>query len=74
VLTVEAARAAGLAVAAVVLTPWPSAPNTIERSNRTTIARLGSVAVATLPPIARADPDLLAAAGSRLPIDEWLDV
>jgi dethiobiotin synthetase len=74
VLTVEAARAAGLAVVAVVLTPWPSAPSTIERSNRTTIARLGSVSVATLPPIARADPDLLAAAGSRLPIDEWLDV
>jgi dethiobiotin synthetase len=74
VLTVEAARAAGLAVVAVVLTPWPSAPSTIERSNRTTIARLGSVSVATLPPIARADPELLAAAGARLPIEEWLAV
>jgi dethiobiotin synthetase len=71
-LTIEAARAAGLTVAGVVLTPWPHAPSTIERSNRTTIARLGSASVATLPPIARADPDLLAAAGSQLPIDEWL--
>ena len=56
-LTVEAARAAGLDVAAVVLTPWPGEPGQIERSNRETIAALGDVAVETLPPLDRADPD-----------------
>ena len=43
-LTIEAARAAGLEVAAVVLTPWPEEPSEIERSNRETIAALGGVA------------------------------
>ena len=47
-LTVEAVRRAGLEIAAVVLTPWPDRPATIECSNRETIARLGSVAVRTL--------------------------
>src|SRR5215207_2163017 len=32
-LTLESARAAGLSVAAVVLTPWPDEPSTMERSN-----------------------------------------
>jgi dethiobiotin synthetase len=70
-LTLEAARAAGLDVTAVVLTPWPDAPGEIERSNRETIMRLGDVAVQTLPLIERGDPALLAAAGARLPLDEW---
>jgi dethiobiotin synthetase len=48
-LTVEAARAAGLEVASVVLTPWPEQPSRIEQSNRETIAALGKVAVETLP-------------------------
>ena len=38
-LTLEAARARGLDVAAVVLTPWPARPSAIEVSNRETIAR-----------------------------------
>ena len=42
-LTVEAARAAGLRVAGVVLTPWPARPGAVERSNRVTIERLGGV-------------------------------
>jgi dethiobiotin synthetase len=71
-LTLEAARRGGLRMAAVVLTPWPRQPGEIERSNRETIARLGETAVATLPPIARAAPDLLADAGETLPLDEWL--
>ena len=71
-LTLEAARAAGLQVAAVVLTPWPDQPTTIERSNRDTIARLGGVEVATLPPIEGPDPRPLAKAGAELPIDRWL--
>jgi dethiobiotin synthetase len=68
-LTIEAARAAGLTVAGVVMTPWPSEPEPIERSNRETIERLGSVAVHGLPPT---DPDSLAAAGASLPLDDWL--
>jgi dethiobiotin synthetase len=48
-LTIEAARAGGLTVAAVVLTPWPDAPATIEESNRETISALGGVPVETLP-------------------------
>jgi len=47
-LTLEAARAAGLDVAAVVLTPWPENPSPIELSNRETIAALGQVEVETL--------------------------
>jgi dethiobiotin synthetase len=48
-LTLEAARAAGLEVASVVLTPWPEKPTEIERSNRETIASLAEVEVQTLP-------------------------
>lgn len=48
-LTVAAARAAGLEVAVVVLTPWRPEPTAIERSNRDTIASLGAVEVLTLP-------------------------
>jgi len=72
-LTIEAARAAGLEVAAVVLTPWPERPSRMLASNRETIERLGGVAVWTLPMVERADPELLAAAGRRLPLHEWLD-
>jgi dethiobiotin synthetase len=72
-LTLEAARSASLPVAGVVLTPWPATPEMIERSNRETIQRLGSVPVATLPWIPSATPDLLAAAGAGLPLDDWLD-
>lgn len=71
-LTLEAARAASLAVAAVVLTPWPQAPQALERSNRETIARLGRVEVETLPAIARAEPELLARAAAALPLERWL--
>jgi dethiobiotin synthetase len=48
-LTLEAARAAGLDIAAVVLTPWSEEPSVIERSNQETIADLAQVAVRTLP-------------------------
>jgi dethiobiotin synthetase len=71
-LTLEAARSAGLTVAGVVLTPWPDQPSVIERSNRDTIARRGEVEVATLSTVARADPELLAAAGAKLPVERWL--
>jgi dethiobiotin synthetase len=68
-LTIEAARAAGLTVAGVAMTPWPEQPAEIERSNRETVEQLGGVAVAGLPPT---DPGSLAAAGEALPLDEWL--
>lgn len=69
-LTIEAARAAGLTAAAVVLTPWPSEPGQIERSNRETIATLGDVAVCVLP---ETTPDALAQAGGGLPVGDWLE-
>ena len=68
-LTVEAARSAGLAVAGVVMTPWPAEPQPIEVSNRATVERLAGVQVAGLP---TTDPDSLAEAGSHLSLDEWL--
>ncbi len=71
-LTLEAARAAGLLVAGVVLTPWPAAPAALERSNRATIAALGDVPVATLAELRDATPAGLAAAGVALPLDDWL--
>jgi dethiobiotin synthetase len=55
-LTVEAARAGGLDVAAVVLTPWPDEPGRIEESNRETIEALGEVRVETLPWLDLSDP------------------
>jgi len=70
-LTVEAARGAGLDVRAVVLTPWPEDPTVMERSNRETIAALSGVAVWTLPEVG-VDAAGLAAAGARLPVREWL--
>jgi dethiobiotin synthetase len=72
-LSVEAARNAGLEVRAVVLTPWPAAPSPTELSNRETIERLGEVEVAGLPQIAGPDPGLLAAAAEQLPWRSWLD-
>ena len=68
-LTVEAARAAGLRVAGVVMTPWPDEPARIERSNRETVERLSGVPVSRLP---RTDRGGLAEAGLSLPLDDWL--
>jgi dethiobiotin synthetase len=69
-LTLEALRAAGLVVSAVVLTPWPDEPGEIERSNRETVAALGEVAVEVLP-ATTAEPAALAAAAASLPLDRW---
>jgi dethiobiotin synthetase len=70
-LTIEAARAAGLDVRAVVLTPWPQEPSVMQRSNRATIERLGDVEVATLAPTTAAIGDL-ARAGATLPYEGWI--
>jgi dethiobiotin synthetase len=55
-LTIEAARLAGLVVASVVLTPWPEEPSPIGQSNRETIESLGEVTVQTLRQIDLDDP------------------
>lgn len=68
-LTIEAARAGGLGVAAVVMTPWPEDPPRMERSNRETIERLGDVRVVEMPPTT---PERLAEAGASLPLADWL--
>jgi dethiobiotin synthetase len=70
-LTIEVARAAGLDVRAVVLTPWPQEPSVMQRSNRATIERLGEVKVATLAATTPAVEDL-ARAGATLPFDRWV--
>ena len=71
-LTLEAARRAGLPVSGVVLNPWPSSPAVLEQSNRETIEELGQVPVATLPHVEEVTTEALAAAGRRLPIETWL--
>jgi dethiobiotin synthetase len=71
-LTLESARAAGLRVAGVVLTPWPADPGALETSNRATIAALGDVDVATLAALPDAARPSLIAAGASLPLDDWL--
>jgi dethiobiotin synthetase len=48
-LTIEAARAAGLEVRCVVMTPWPDEPDAMQRSNRATVEQLGAVSVHGLP-------------------------
>jgi dethiobiotin synthetase len=70
-LSIESARAAGLDVRAVVLTPWPEAPAERERSNRDTIARLGEVEVAGLAHVPSPSAADLARAGSALPWQRW---
>ena len=48
-LTIEAARAVGLEVRCVVMTPWPDEPDAMQRSNRATVEQLGGVSVHGLP-------------------------
>lgn len=71
-LTVEAARAGGLQVAAVVLTPWPAAPDRLLVSNRATIERLGAVEVDLLSVVTHPEPQLLALAGDGLSVLDYL--
>jgi dethiobiotin synthetase len=73
-LTLEAARHRDLAIAGVVLTPWPAEPGAMLTSNRTTIERLGAVDVATLETVTAPDPRSLAAAARSLPLERWLGV
>lgn len=70
-LTLAAARAAGLDVRAVVLTPWPDAPTELERSNRDTIACLGEIEVAGLSHVPGPAVADLGHAGEALPWRRW---
>jgi dethiobiotin synthetase len=72
-LTLQAARAAGLNVVAVVLTPWPERPSELERSNRETISRLGVVDVEGLGRVRTAERRELAHAGATLPWRRWVE-
>jgi dethiobiotin synthetase len=70
-LTVEAARAAGLDVRAVVLTPWPASPSAMHSSNAEAIRQLGRVEVVALREVG-IDVPQLALAGATLPYERWL--
>jgi dethiobiotin synthetase len=71
-LTLEAARVAGLDVRAVVLTPWPEQPSVLERSNHETIARMGEIEVVGLDHVRSPAAADLARAGDALPWRNWL--
>jgi dethiobiotin synthetase len=68
-LTVEAARAAGLDARGVVLTPWTGDPEPIALSNRDTVERLAAVSVHVLP---LTGPSELRSAAADLPIGDWI--
>jgi len=71
-LTLEAARSRSLAVAAVVLNPFPAEPDRIEASNRETLAQAAGVPVHALPPLEELGAAALARAGELLPWRSWL--
>jgi dethiobiotin synthetase len=64
-LTLESARGAGLDVRAVVITPWPREPSTMEQSNKDTITKLGEVPVHTL-------GTTEFGAATDLPVSDWV--
>jgi hypothetical protein len=66
----EAARVAGLPVAAIVLTGWPEPPNRVQLDERELLTKLARVPVLTLPESARSAA-ALADAASRWPISDW---
>ena len=72
-LTVEAARAAGLVVRAVVLGPWPDVPSAMHESNRDTIAARAGVEVACLPSARDGTPAELLRISARLPVADWIE-
>jgi dethiobiotin synthetase len=71
-LTIRAARSAGMEVCAVVLTPWSAQPTELELSNRETVGRLGEVAVEQLETVSGPALAALAKAGNSLPWRDWL--
>jgi dethiobiotin synthetase len=71
-LTLQSARAVGLDVRAVVLTPWPEQPSEMELSNHDTIARMGDIEVVGLGHVPSPAVGDLARAGEALPWRNWL--
>ena len=71
-LTIRVARAAGIDVRGVVMTPWAEQPTPMESSNLATVEAFGDVRVTGLPHLTDFSPATLAAAGELLPIDDWL--
>lgn len=62
-LTLEAARARGLQVAGIVLTPWPHAPSLIETDNATYLRARSGTRVLRLEEVGSPSPTDLTAAG-----------
>jgi dethiobiotin synthetase len=71
-LTLEAARARGLTVSGVVLTPWPEQPSLIERDNLAFLGTRAGVRVRVLSPVAAPTPALLAEAGLAAELPQLL--
>lgn len=67
-LTVDRLQHERANVVAVVLSPWPAEPNTIQASNRKTLEQLLDPPVYVLPPTT---PGTLADNASELPVEEW---
>ena len=55
-MSVEAARAVGLEVCCIILTPWPGEPGVVEISNLETLRRLAGTEVETLAEIDLSEP------------------
>jgi dethiobiotin synthetase len=70
-LSIESARAAGLDVRAIVLTPWLETPGAMERSNRETIVRIGEIEVVGLSQVPGPTAVDLARVGGTLPWQRW---
>jgi len=68
----EAARSAGLAVGAVVLTGWPDPPNRVQLDERELLTSKARVPVLTLTEEARSAPALSAAAAGWA-VQEWAE-
>jgi dethiobiotin synthetase len=56
-LTLEAARAAGLEVAGVVFTPWPGDPDSVQASNLETLRELAGAELRMLPQLDLSRPE-----------------
>lgn len=71
-VTVEAARAAGLAVAAVVLTHWPASPSRVLQDERALLAGVLGPPLEVLGD-GLTHPEELAAAAAHWALDAWLE-
>lgn len=71
-LAIEAARAVGLAVAAVVLTAWPDSAGRVLLDERARLEELTAVDVRGLPESARGAGEL-AEAATEWPLSAWLE-